>query len=161
MVPMGDSWDCIESGNDDIGLEASNRPNHIRQNLLLVPILKGFSWVLAIAKIQCSRKILLSAINGACLNQFLGTNLTQFNSQFLADKVLSSIPSGKTQVGHFCMLSIGQIRNHAGILIVWVCSHIQYSLSFSQLKQLMVLLRGSQRLPEAQGGKKEKANEEF
>ena len=131
MMPMGDSRDCIESGNDNIGLEATNRPNYISQDLLFVPILKGFSWVFAVAKIQCSRKILLSAINGACLNQFLGTNLTQFNSQFLADEVLSSIPSGKTQVGHFCMLSVSQIRNHAGILIVWVCSHIQYSLGFS------------------------------
>ena len=128
---MGDARSCIESGNDDIGLEATNRPNHIRQDLLLVPILKGFSWILAVAKIQCSRKILLSAINGACLNQFLGTDLTQFNPQFLADEVLSSIPTGKAQVGYFCMLPIGQIRNHAGILIVWVCSHIQYSLGFS------------------------------
>jgi hypothetical protein len=59
------------------------------------------------------------------------------------------------------MLSVSQIRNHAGILIVRVSSHIQYSLSFSQLEQLVVLLRGSQRLPEAQAGKKEQANEEL
>ena len=160
-MPMGDPRSCIESSNDNIGLETANRPNHVSQDLLFVPILKGFRWVLAVAKIQSPCKILLSAINGACLDQFLGTDLTQFNSQFLADEVLSSIPTGKAQVGYFCMLPIGQIGNHPGILIVRVSSHIQYSLGLSQLQQLVVLLRGSQRLPEAQAGKKEKANEEF
>jgi hypothetical protein len=45
------------------------------------------------------------------------------------------------------MFPIGQIRNHAGIFIVWMGGYIKHALGLSQLQQLVVLLGGGKGLP--------------
>ena len=146
-MTMGNAWSRIESSNDDIRLEAANCPNDIGQDLFFIPILKGFRWVLAVSKIKSTGEILLASIYFPSLDQFLSSYLPQFNSQFLADEVLSPIASGEAQVRHFSMLPIGQVSDHTGIFIVWVCSYVQYPFGFPQFQQLMVELRGRKGLP--------------
>src|SRR5690606_22044970 len=90
VMSVRDPGDGVKSSYNDVGLKTTDSPNHIRQYLLFVPVLKCLAWIFAIAEIHGSGEKLFPAISFAGFDQFLGPDLSELYAELLSDQILST-----------------------------------------------------------------------
>ena len=61
----------------------------------------------------------------------IGVTKSKLDPKFFSNEILSTIASSETEVSHFSMLTMGQICNQSGILVIGMGRYIEDALRFS------------------------------
>src|SRR6185312_1621331 len=86
MMTMTTFAGCWKTCDNDIRLKFSDYPNHVAENFIMIPELKGFIRAFCEAKIISSCKKLFCSIDSSCCEKFLRSDQSQFNSLLITDQ---------------------------------------------------------------------------
>src|SRR5262245_36925469 len=128
--------------NDHIGLELPDHPNHIAQDLFLVPFCECLLRALRVTEVERTSEELLSSIHPSRGQELLRPDQSQFNSLFVPYQVLSSVAPRHRQVTGADHAVLGKVGDQPGILIIRMCSYVQYGAEYIQLSDRQVHVGG-------------------
>ena len=107
-----------EPRNNNQRPKHSDRPDHIAENFFLAPNACGFGSLFRESVLHKSREELLSAVETASLQQFLGTDDAQRFEQLRADDVLAALAASQRKVRNTGVVTAGEAGEQTGILVV-------------------------------------------
>src|SRR5262249_56830756 len=89
----------VEAGDDDVGLEAADRPDHVGERLVVAPERERLVGALGVAEVAHAAEALLGAVEAARRPELLGANDVEELALLAADEVLAAAAARPRQVG--------------------------------------------------------------
>lgn len=142
MVAMSAGVIGCKTGDDHIGLKASNHPDHIPESFFLPPKIKCFLRGLRIAEVDGSREKLFGSVDPAGRHELLGSKNAEFSSLFRADQILAALAAGERKAARSILTTLREIGQDGGVLVVRMSGHIEDAPEDIQLLKGDLQFRG-------------------
>src|SRR5436189_3389952 len=118
MMPVSVVGSSAPRRDDHHWSKRANHTNHVRKHSLAIPLLQSFSSRFAKAKIKCSRKELLRAIESSRCKQLFGAYCTERFVKLGADEILTSVSARERQVSRARLAPARQISKQSAVFII-------------------------------------------
>ncbi len=149
-----------KAGDDDVGLEAADVPDHVGEDRVVAPDRQRLLRVLGVAEVDGAGEGLLAAVDAPRRQELLRADHAEELALLVADQVLAAVAARHREVRRAQEALVAEVGDQRGVLVVGMRGDVHDAADDGELLEGLLQLRRVHRLRGAGGVRKEHGDDD-